>query len=102
MSGAERAELLYADLRDKFEPGKPLWITETADAACGGNPWASTFLDTFRYLVQHGSLAQQGPTSGALVLFNLPLAATENRPLTLRIQGPAGTTPAQAQVTLDI
>ena len=51
---------------------------------------------------QRGSLAQQGPTSGALVLFNLPLAATENRPLTLRIQGPAGTTPAQAQVTLDI
>lgn len=50
----------YADLRDRFEPGKSLWITETADAACGGNPWASTFLDTFRYLVQHASLAQRG------------------------------------------
>ena len=48
------------DLRDRFEPGKSLWITETADAACGGNPWASTFLDTFRYLVQHASLAQRG------------------------------------------
>jgi len=35
-----------------------------------------------------GSLAQQGPTSGAIVLFNLPLAATENRPLDLHIQGP--------------
>jgi hypothetical protein len=43
-----------------FEPGKSLWITKTADAACGGNPWASTFLDTFRYLVQHASLAQHG------------------------------------------
>jgi heparanase 1 len=50
----------YAGLRDRFEPGKPLWITETADAACGGNPWASTFLDTFRYLDQHARLAQQG------------------------------------------
>jgi heparanase 1 len=50
----------YASLRDRFEPGKPLWLTETADAACGGNPWASTFLDTFRYLTQHGRLAQQG------------------------------------------
>src|SRR4051795_9605961 len=36
-----------------------------------------------------GSLAQQGPTSGALLLFQLPLAATENRPLELHIQGPA-------------
>lgn len=50
----------YASLRDKFAPGKPMWITETADTACGGNPWASTFLDTFRYLDQHGRLAQRG------------------------------------------
>jgi hypothetical protein len=56
----EKIGTFYADLRDKFEPGKSLWITETADAACGGNPWASTFLDTFRYLVQHASLAQRG------------------------------------------
>ncbi|HWF02622.1 MAG TPA: hypothetical protein VHA06_02995, partial [Candidatus Angelobacter sp.] len=45
---------------DQYEPGKPLWVTETADAACGGNPWASTFLDTFRYLDQHGRLAKLG------------------------------------------
>ncbi len=56
----EKIAAFYADLRDRFEPGRPLWITETADAACGGNPWASTFLDTFRYLVEHASLAQQG------------------------------------------
>ena len=60
LSRPERIGTFYADLRDKFEPGKSLWITETADAACGGNPWASTFLDTFRYLVQHASLAQRG------------------------------------------
>ncbi len=60
LSRPEKIGAFYADLRDRFEPGKPLWITETADAACGGNPWASTFLDTFRYLVQHASLAQRG------------------------------------------
>lgn len=50
----------YAALRDRFEPGKPMWNTETAQAACGGSPWASTFLDTFRYLNQNAALAQQG------------------------------------------
>jgi hypothetical protein len=60
LSRPEKIGAFYADLRERFEPGKSLWITETADAACGGNPWASTFLDTFRYLVQHASLAQRG------------------------------------------
>ena len=50
----------YAGLRDKYEPGKPMWNTETGQAACGGSPWASTFLDTFRYLNQLGALAQKG------------------------------------------
>lgn len=49
----------YRAVRDEFEPGKPFWNTETADAACGGNPWANTFLDTFRYLDQLGRLARQ-------------------------------------------
>lgn len=49
----------YRKLRDEFEPGKPFWNTETADAACGGNPWGGTFLDTFRYLDQMGRLAKQ-------------------------------------------
>ncbi|MBZ6079100.1 hypothetical protein [Microvirga puerhi] len=49
----------YRTLRNRFEPGKPFWLTETADAACGGNPWAGTFLDTFRYLDQLGRLAKQ-------------------------------------------
>jgi hypothetical protein len=50
----------YLALRDRFLPGKPLWNTETAQAACGGDAWASTFLDTFRYLNQHARLARQG------------------------------------------
>jgi len=60
LSRTGRVEVFYAGLRDKFEPGKPLWLTETADAACGGNPWASTFLDSFRYLDQLGRMAQRG------------------------------------------
>jgi hypothetical protein len=52
-----------------------------------------------------GSLAQQGPTSGALLLFELPLAATENRPLELHIEGAfdsATGKPSEATVILDI
>jgi hypothetical protein len=60
LSRADTVDAFYAGLRDRFDPGKPLWITETADAACGGNPWGSTFLDTFRYLDQHARLARRG------------------------------------------
>jgi heparanase len=60
LSRVDRIEAFYAGLRDQFEPGKPLWITETADAACGGDPWASTFLDSFRYLDQLGRMSKRG------------------------------------------
>jgi heparanase 1 len=50
----------YRTLRDELEPGKPIWLTETADAACGGNPWGASFLDSFRYVDQLGRLARQG------------------------------------------
>lgn len=63
----------YIDLRDRFEPGKSVWITETADAACGGNPWAATFLDSFRYLDQLGRLARRG----VAVVFHNTLASSE-------------------------
>ena len=59
LSRVDRVEAFYAGLRDQFEPGKPLWITETADAACGGDPWASTFLDSFRYLDQLGRMSKR-------------------------------------------
>ncbi|MEP7111100.1 MAG: hypothetical protein ABI760_24095 [Ferruginibacter sp.] len=55
-----RAYTYYKGLRDKYLPGKPIWLTETADAACGGNPWAATFLDCFRYVEQLGRLAKEG------------------------------------------
>jgi heparanase 1 len=53
-------EEFYAKLRDQYEPGKPMWLTETAETACGGDRWASTFLDSFRYLDQLGLLAKLG------------------------------------------
>ncbi len=53
-------EEFYGNLRDRFLPGKPIWLTETAQAACGGDRWASTYLDSFRYLNQLGTLARRG------------------------------------------
>lgn len=59
LARTDRTLAFYKALRDEFEPKKPLWLTETADAACGGSPWASSFVDTFRYLDQLGRLARQ-------------------------------------------
>ncbi|MDE2405939.1 MAG: hypothetical protein KGM17_14815 [Sphingomonadales bacterium] len=47
-------------LRDRYAPGKPIWLTETGGAACGGSPWHATFLDTFRLMDQQARLAKQG------------------------------------------
>jgi hypothetical protein len=60
LSGTAQAWAFYRDLRDRAAPNKPIWLTETAEAACGGNRWSSTFLDTFRYLDQLGRLAKAG------------------------------------------
>ena len=60
LSRTNRDETYYAALRDRFAPGKALWLTETAEAACGGDPWAADFIDTFRYLNQLGTLAKRG------------------------------------------
>ena len=60
LSRTERTYEFYAGLRDRYEPGKPIWITEAGESSCGGDPWAKTFLDTFRYLDQLGRLARHG------------------------------------------
>ena len=73
LSRADQSYAFYGGLRDRFEAGKPVWITEIADAACGGNPWADTFLDTFRYLDQHARLAKHGVS----VVFHNTLASSE-------------------------
>lgn len=73
LSRTDTVYSFYTGLRDQFDPGKPIWITEMADAACGGNPWASTFLDAFRYLDQHARLAQRG----VQVIFHNTLASSD-------------------------
>jgi hypothetical protein len=60
LSRGASAEAFYAALRDRYEPGHPIWNSETGQAACGGDRWAATFVDTFRYLNQLGSLARLG------------------------------------------
>lgn len=63
----------YIRLRDKYNPGKPIWVTETAEASAGGDPFAATYLDCFRYLYQLGSLAKKG----VQVVIHNTLAASE-------------------------
>ena len=60
-------------LRDRYQPGAPVWITEMADAACGGNPWATTILDSFRFLDQLARSAREG----VKVVFHNTLASSE-------------------------
>jgi heparanase 1 len=73
LSGTDRTFAFHQALRDRFMPGKPVWLTETADAACGGNPWAASFVDTFRYLDQLGRLAK----AGVQVVMHNTLAASD-------------------------
>jgi hypothetical protein len=55
LASTGRTLAYYRSLRDELAPDKPIWLTETAETACGGNPWAS-----FRYLDQLGRLAKAG------------------------------------------
>ena len=73
LSGTDRALSSHQGLRDRFATGKAIWLTETADAACGGNPWAMSFLDVFRYLDQLGRLAR----AGVRVVMHNTLAASD-------------------------
>ncbi len=73
LMGTAKEQAFYAALRDRFEPGMPMWLTETAETACGGNPWAASFVDSFRYLNQLGVLA----THGVQVVMHNTLAASD-------------------------
>ena len=63
----------YKDLRDRYVAGAPIWLNETAQASCGGDKWAASFLDTFRYVDQMGRLAKQGVS----VIMHNTLAASD-------------------------
>jgi hypothetical protein len=73
LARTDTVNMFYQGFRNQFAAGKPVWVTETADAACGGNPWGATFLDTFRYVDQMGRLAKRG----VKVIFHNTLASSE-------------------------
>jgi len=60
LNSTDSTEQFYAELRDKYLPAKPMWLNETAEAACGGDRLAAQFVDTFRFVNQLGTLAQKG------------------------------------------
>lgn len=73
LSKTELGLEFYEDARNTYLPDATIWLTETAEAACGGNPWASTYVDCFRYLEQLGRLAKKG----VQVVMHNTLAASE-------------------------
>jgi hypothetical protein len=64
---------------NEFEPEQ----VDAADVIA----YESRLLDPEECIPEAGSLAQLGPQAGSMLLFRLPLANTENRPLELEIEG---------------
>lgn len=73
LARADQAQGFYKSVRDRFAPAAPIWITEMAQTACGGDRWSSTFLDSFRYVDQLGRLAKQDVS----IIFHNTLAASD-------------------------
>ncbi|MBS1847684.1 MAG: hypothetical protein JST73_05350, partial [Actinobacteria bacterium] len=63
----------YRTLRDTYAPHKPIWVTETAQAQCGGDPWASKFVDVIRFVDTLGTLA----TDDGNVVFHNTLVGSD-------------------------
>ncbi len=70
---ADKVHAVNIGLRDRFAPGSPIWLTEIGQAACGGDPWAATFADVFRFTDNAGRLAR----AGASAIFHNTLAASD-------------------------
>ncbi|MBQ8821690.1 MAG: beta-glucuronidase [Lachnospiraceae bacterium] len=63
----------YTTLRDKYCPGGQIWVTESGDAGCGGNTWASTYADVPRTLNELGDYTTV--TDG--IIFHNTLASSD-------------------------
>lgn len=63
----------YAPKRDRYVPGGQMWVTESGDAGCGGNTWASTYADVPRTLNELGEFCTI--TDG--VIFHNTLASSD-------------------------
>ena len=63
----------YVPKRDKYVPGGQMWVTESGDAGCGGNTWASTYADVPRTLNELGQFCTV--TDG--VIFHNTMASSD-------------------------
>ena len=63
----------YVGRRDKYVPGGQMWVTESGDAGCGGNTWASTYCDVPRTLNELGEFCTV--TDG--IIFHNTLASSD-------------------------
>ena len=63
----------FAPYRDKYVPGGQMWVTESGDAAAGGDTWAPTYLEVLRTLNELGDFAYV--TDG--IIFHNTLAASD-------------------------
>ncbi len=63
----------YVARRDRYVPGGQMWVTESGDAGCGGNTWASTYADVPRTLNELGEFCTV--TDG--VIFHNTLASSD-------------------------
>ena len=63
----------YVARRDKYVAGGQMWVTESGDAGCGGNTWASTYADVPRTLNELGEFCTV--TDG--VIFHNTLASSD-------------------------
>lgn len=61
------------EYRDEYVPGGEIWVTESGDAGCGGDTWASTYLDVLRTLNELGEFGTL--TDG--VIFHNTLASSD-------------------------
>lgn len=63
----------YTAKRDRYVPEGQMWVTESGDAGCGGNTWASTYADVPRTLNELGEFSTV--TSG--IIFHNTLASSD-------------------------
>ncbi|MFN8036773.1 MAG: hypothetical protein U0V73_12635 [Acidimicrobiia bacterium] len=73
LSRVETDKKRYEDVRNTYEPAASMWVTETAEAACGGDRWAARYLDVIRYVDTLGRLAD----GNGDVVFHNTLAASD-------------------------
>jgi hypothetical protein len=77
---------------DRFHPIK-------LDSAVNGYAWTSQILSPSGVEPAPNTTASFGPTQGGLLLFKLPNSVYSNRPLTLRIFAPGG---SSGDISLDL